>query len=126
MSTSTTTPPAAGMAGPSTSLPAAPRLKVGDIALVALDATVSRPLLISAVAQVQILPTVFAPEGPREWRVSGVLFCQPEDHSTLALRGASDRAGDPARFHGRPDRLTPYVYAECLRLGTGLGEAHAR
>ena len=56
-----------------------------------------------------------------ELRLSGTVFCEPEDHTTPAFR-LTPSATDPMRFHGRPERLTPACYATGLREGTGIGE----
>jgi len=144
MHTSTTTPPGAGTPAPSTR-PAAPdRLEgtlqassgqitrlitLGDVVLVKLDEGVRRPMIVSVVAQLPIYDRIHATvENPtaastgKELRLSGTIFCEPEDQTLPALRSGVDRPNDPARIHGRPDRYHPIVYGEALRPGSGIGE----
>lgn len=91
---------------------ALPRLpQLGEIVRVTLDPDVQRPMIISAV---QVLGTT-----PR---VSGTIFCEPDDYSRPALRGAMDRAGDPGRIEGRPSRTTPIAYGHRLAPGSGIGQ----
>lgn len=126
-STSSTTPPAAGSPAPSTR-PAGSTppvvIAAGDVVLVRLDESVRRPMIVTAVVRAVIheraTPTV-AEASHEELRVSGTIFCDPEDHSTPAIRSTGTH-GDPARIHGRPDRFTPFVYGECLKPGMGIGE----
>jgi hypothetical protein len=100
-------------------------IEVGDIVLLKLDESIRRPLLVSWVGQVDVaLPSAREPH--YEPRVSGTLFCQPDDHATPAIRTLGEGSPDPARITGRPDRLLPQCYAEYVREGMGIGEWIAR
>jgi len=88
--------------------------------MVKLDEHIRRPLIISRVATINIAPPMQAEFF--ETRVSGTLFCEPDDHQTPAVRTLGQGSPDPARITGRPDRLLPQCYGEYLREGTGLGE----
>lgn len=132
MDPASSTPLIAPPAPPSTSQPAAlqppgvqsrrhPAIEVGDIVLLKLDEHVRRPLLVTWIGPVDTA----APDSHTshfETRVSGTLFCQPDDHSTVALRTLGQISQDPARIVGRPDRLLPQCYAECVREGMEVGE----
>lgn len=126
---SSTTPPAGDTPAPSTE-PAAPlpdpapfvgislvHPDIGDIVLVRIDLATWRPLLVTAAGYTAIDAQV--PE--TEFRLSGTIHCEPEDHTTLAFRGGADRYDDPARIYGRPDRLFPFGYGERLKEGHGMG-----
>jgi hypothetical protein len=122
MSTSTTTPRVEGTPGPSI------RPGPGDLVLVRIGDH-HRPMIVTVVTIVPIYTRIAATvENPqaeavrREVRLSGTIFCEPEDHTAPAFRGALDQLHDPARIHGRPDRLLNIAYAECLRQGSGVGE----
>lgn len=138
MSTSTTTPPAAAGAGPSINAPAgagrvtpppvdkvALGVQPGDVVLVLLEPGIRRPMMVTRIGPVIIharqTPTAAA-QSHDEIRASGVLFCEPEDHNTVALRTLGQDYLDPARIHGRPDRHGPYAYAENLAPGVGIGQ----
>lgn len=102
---------------------------LGETVLVKLDENVRRPMIVTATAEIPIYDRVNATvENPQaapttvEFRASGTIFCEPEDHTTPGLRGQGERPNDPARIHGRPDRYHPIVYGEALRPGTGIGE----
>jgi hypothetical protein len=101
-------------------------VQIGDIVLVKLGDDIRRPLLVTHTETVTIglrdTPTTAPTPTQQEFRVSGVLCCEPEDHVLPALRGACDRAGDPARITGRPDRQMPFAYAAWLAEGTGIGQ----
>jgi hypothetical protein len=84
---------------------------IGDTVLVTLDVGTVRPLIVGAITDV---------------RVSGLLVCEPEDHNTPALRNLTTGGVNPGRFHGRPERYNPFVYAELLTLGKGIGQWHPR
>lgn len=126
----TTTPTAAPTAAPSTEAasPTAPALpqppvKLGDIVLVRLDANVLRPLIVSSVDR--YTPPVATGEAPKpaQWRVSGLICCCPEDHTTPGLRGNLGRDHhDPMRIHGQPGRYQPYAFGEMLQGGRGIGQ----
>ncbi len=119
---STMTPPAAASATPSTKLAA--RAQIGETVLVLLAPGVRRPLLVTGLGVVEVGRLH---EVRREVRISGTLFCEPEDHlQTLIRAGSHGVAGDPAQFHGRPDRHQPFVYAEHLKEGPGIGEWQPR
>lgn len=124
MNTSTTTPTPAGTAGPSTERPAAPRTpavgapQAGDLVLVRLDAGTVRPMQVTSAGYVPV-GALHSPN--QERRVSGVIFCEPDDHSLPAFRMLGT-TGDPARIHGRPERLLPIAYGEHLKAGTGIAE----
>lgn len=109
-----------GGAGPPQGSPGS-RVELGDIVLVKLDEGVRRPMMISALETVEV-GGVMAQAGRRELRVSGTIFAEPEDHSTPAFRGLSDRADDPARIIGRPDRHFPLGYGAYLAEGMGIGQ----
>jgi len=111
-------------AAPSTNLRRQPVVEVGDTVLVKLEEGVRRPLLITRIGPVNIAPPM-QPE-VHESRVSGILFCEPDDHSTIAVRTLGQGSRDPARITGRPDRHLPLCYAEDLREGMGIGEWIAR
>lgn len=111
-----TTPPPAASAIPSTNRP-----RIGDTVLVCLLRGIYRPLMVTRACVVPI-HQIGLPGPQEEFRLSGVIFCEPEDHNTDALRGGAERPHDPARIHGRPDRLTPYAYAEALAPGDGIGQ----
>lgn len=120
MDPASTTPLIAPPAPRSTSLRPSV-VELGDIVLLKLDEAVRRPLLVTWIGPVDISsPSAQTPQ--IETRISGTLFCQPEDHSTPALRTLGQLSHDPARIHGRPDRLLPQCYAECVREGVGVGE----
>lgn len=125
MTTSSTTPPAAAPAGPSTK---AETPRMGDLVLVRLDRDLVRPMLVTSAVFVPVgvrtTPTVENPTGlpgAVERRLSGVLFCEPDDHTAQVFRTVGV-AGDPARVHGRPDRQLPIAYGEYLRCGTAVGQ----
>jgi hypothetical protein len=100
-----------------------PRPQVGDLVFVQLDPGVFRPLLITATPTITL---VIDGTPQTQFRISGTLFCEPEDHSTSAIRTLGTGTRDPARFHGRPERLTPCIYAEALAEGPGLGQWQGR
>lgn len=92
--------------------------------LVLLDPGVRRPMIISAAGLVTIHARQTPTADQRSWeefRVSGTIFCEPEDHNTTAVRTLGSLQ-DPARIHGRPDRYHPMVYGESLAPGTGIGQ----
>lgn len=140
MSTPTTTPTAGAAPAPSTR-PAgqtplhaqegkiAPRVRIGDTVLVHIDVNLQRPLIVSQAAMVAIPAriNVTAGEDPTaplktEFRVSGTIFAEPEDHTRPGFRGWAAGGADPARISGRPDRLLPLGYGECLAFGTAVGQ----
>jgi hypothetical protein len=96
------------------------RVEVGDIVLLKLDEHIRRPLLVTQVGQVNIA----SPMQPEklEIRVSGTIFCAPDDHTSLAVRTLGQGSHDPARIIGRPDRLLPLCYAEYVSEGVGIGQ----
>lgn len=128
---STTPSPAAA---PARSTEAPPTARIGDTVLVRMDTEGNdRPLLVTWVGMVPIYdratPTVDNPTAKairNEMRLSGVLFCEPDDHTRPLLRGAYDRPHDPARIQGRPDRQFPFLYAEFLSYGHGPGQWRTR
>lgn len=95
-------------------------VRIGDTVLVKLDEHIRRPLLVSSVHTVNVA----LPMQPvsLQWRISGTLFCEPEDHSTPAIRTLGQGSPDPARITGRPDRHQTCCYAEHLKEGMSLGE----
>lgn len=97
---------------------ASPRPQIGDMVLVTMGPEIRRPLLITAAGMQPIGPSSAPAEA---FRLSGTLFCEPEDHVLPAFRLLST-ASDPARIHGRPDRLLPIAYGEHLAEGTGIGQ----
>lgn len=71
--------------------------------------------------------TGLSSDAPRlEQRVSGSIFCEPDDHTTPAFRNGIGSHGDPARIHGRPERTWPVAYGEYLKEGVGIGEWQPR
>lgn len=130
MAASTMTPTPAATAGPSTEgLAAGPALartpQIGEVVLVTVDAgpRIRRPLMITrvdvhTVEQIQDGAKVLVTTA----RVSGTLFCEPDDYARNFLRGAYDRAGDPARVEGRPSKVNPVAYGYKLGPGTGVGQ----
>jgi hypothetical protein len=102
---------------------------LGEIVLVKLDETIRRPMIVSSVLTVPIYDRINATvENPRaepvrhELRISGTIFCEPEDHTLPGLRGTIETVHDPGRIHGRPDRYHTIVYGEALKPGPGIGE----
>ncbi|MGH7418838.1 MAG: hypothetical protein ACREKB_13790 [Candidatus Rokuibacteriota bacterium] len=98
---------------------------MGDLVLVLVDQGVRRPLLVTAAGMVHIHERATPTRAASGWdafRVSGTLFCEPDDHTRPALRGWSAGGADPARIHGRPDRLLPLAYGECLAEGSEIGQ----
>lgn len=125
MGTSTTIPTPEVTAAPSTEPPAAPTRTptVGDIVLVTVDPLIQRPLIVSRVQQhVQERTTNGVKTLLSTPRVSGTLFCEPDDYARNLLRGAFDRQGDPARVEGRPSRVNPVAYGYMLGPGAGIGQ----
>lgn len=121
MNSSTTTPTPVERPVRSTS-PA-----LGDIVLVRLDQGIRRPLVVSAVAEVELFDSELdRTAARREVRVSGTLHCEPEDHTTPAFRGTFDQLKDPARIFGRPDRHLPVAYGSALAEGDGIGQWRRR
>lgn len=131
MTTGTTTPQGDPGAAPSTTktpVPLAVRregvtVQEGDIVLVLIEPGVRRPMLVVTQGMVdvydgQISTKVVA----QSYRVSGTLFCEPQDHASMIFRVQWGPNGDPARVTGRPDRLMPNCYAECLGWGQGIGQ----
>ena len=102
---STTIPIPAAPGGPSTDQP--PAVQVGDMVLVWVDLTLVRPMIVTSLQP--------------EKRISGTLFCEPDDHTRPVFRGAIDRRNDPARIEGRPSANYPVGYGKSLQEGTGLG-----
>ena len=95
-------------------------LKIGDTVLVRLDLEVWRPLIISWIGEAPIYDGQLSTKLLRtEYRVSGALICEPDDHTSHAFRHFFP-LGDPGRITGRPDRHTPFAYAECLAEGDGV------
>lgn len=92
---------------------------VGETVLVTVDANAVRPMIVSSLTRVQI---GLAKDAPMELRVSGTIFADPGDHNTPAFRGWSMSTADPARIHGRPDRLLTVGYGEHLAYGLGIGQ----
>lgn len=116
---SITTPVAAAGAARSTS----GKPRIGDTVLVLLDPGVRRPLLVTFAGMVTIHERQTADVSSRdEFRVSGTLFCEPEDHTSTAIRTLGSRPGDPAKIYGRPDRHMPIAYAEHLAPGPAIGQ----
>lgn len=101
------------------------KVMVGDTVLVLLAEGVRRPLIISGLGIREVgRPTDLHPQ--RELRVSGTLFCEPEDALQGVIRQSDLGTSDPTRFHGRPDRQQPWVYAEHLAEGGGIGQWQPR
>lgn len=110
-----------------TDLPkAAPRAvsrpQVGEVVLVKIDDTQRRPMLVTRAALTEIFAKTADREATQEFRLSGTIFCEPEDHTAPAFRGAVDKLNDPAKIWGRPDRMLPLGYAEYLGEGGGVGQ----
>lgn len=136
MPSGSTTPTPAGRLVPSTRVADAPEegpwtveiseALIGTVVLVQIAADVARPLLITSVREIEIFERTSLTTPPtlprRERRVSGTLFCEPDDHVLPAFRGALDHPYDPARIAGRPDRLLPLAYAEHLQPGLAIGQ----
>lgn len=128
-STSAGADPRAGRPGPPPQ-EAPPQPQIGDTVLVRMDPTgIERPLLITWAGMVPIYdrltPTVDNPLNDpikQQFRVSGVLFCEPDDHRLDIFRGALDRPHEPAKIATRPDRLFPMCYAESLLAGGRVGD----
>ena len=101
-----------------------PRTKprIGDIVLVRLDPETVRPLIVTVSDYYGVLSNPVC----MEWRVSGTICCEPEDHSRAAFRGGGELLKDPARIHGHPDRLLPLGYGELLREGDGIAQWRIR
>jgi hypothetical protein len=105
-------------------VPKAPlAVAVGDIVLVLIEPGIRRPLLVThegvqAVYDGQFSATIIR----QDYRVSGSLFCEPEDRSALLFRARWAPNGDPARVGQPPDRLMPLSYCEHLGPGTGIGQ----
>lgn len=97
-------------------------VQVGDIVLVLIDAGERRPMLVTAASTVVVRPAHGTTPEQSEFRLNGTIFCEPDDHSAHAFRGGIDKQGDPARLHGRPDRVHPLAYGECLAQGSKLGQ----
>jgi hypothetical protein len=99
---------------------------VGDIVLVALGDGIRRPMLVShtemALVGLRNTPSLEPPVTRLEFRVSGMIVCEPSDHVLSAFRGGVERPADPARIYGRPERALPLVYAELLGEGAGVGQ----
>jgi hypothetical protein len=95
---------------------------IGDTVLVQIDADVRRPMILTKVGLVEIFTRPSDTQSRTEFRVSGILFCEPDDHTCAAFRGGIDRVGDPAAISGRPDRVLPVGYGEALSYGTELGQ----
>lgn len=72
----------------------------GDTLLVNLGEGVLRPLMVTTA---------------EDGIVSGVVFCDPGDHTLPAFRGHT-------AFSGRPDRFTPFGLAEGITEGQNLGQ----
>lgn len=126
MSPSTTTPTAEAPRAPSirgTLLTA--RVQVGDIVLVRVEEGVYRPLLVTVTGMVTVhdraTPTV-EPHSREVFRISGTIFCEPDDHARPLFRGWTAGGTDPARVTGRPDRLLTLAYGEYLVEGPGVGQ----
>lgn len=100
--------------------PAAPP-RIGMQVRVRLDVNVWRPLIISALPLVPI-GSAMDKDPQLEQRVNGTIFCEPEDHTTLALRTLGEGTRDPARIFGRPERTLPLAYVENLARGEGIGQ----
>lgn len=118
MTTGTTTPQGDPGAGHSTT-----KSDVGEVVLVLIEPGIRRPMMVAShgVASIydahnslKVVATAY--------RVSGTIFCEPEDHAAAIFRTQWVPAGDPARVTGRPDRLMPLCYAECLGYGHGIGQ----
>ena len=125
MNSATTTPTAGPLAGPSTKAAApSPVAKpamgagpaIGEIVLVKLAPNVLRPMIVSG----RELWRKDDHTDP-ELRLSGTICCEPEDHTCPAFR-QSPSGADPARFHGRPERIHPTAYAEGLGRGLEIGQ----
>lgn len=103
---------------------------VGDIVLVRLDHEVQRPMIITYAGTYDVnqppTPQADALAPQLEYRLSGIVFCEPEDHARTLFRGWISGPIDPARIHGRPDRLAPFGYGEYLKEGTGIGQWSVR
>lgn len=91
-------------------------VQIGDLVLVRVDEGLRRPMIVTFAG------SVAAGGLKREFRLSGTLFCEPDDYSRPIFRGAFDRTADPARFHGRPSRTCSVAYAEFLAEGSGMGQ----
>lgn len=122
MSTGTTTPRGGPGVAPSTSRREGVTVEVGDVVLVLIEPGLRRPLLVVKQGMVdvhdgQISTAIIG----QSYRVSGTIFCEPEDHAALIFRMGWP-GGDPARVTGRPDRLLPFCYAEALGFGQAIGQ----
>ena len=93
-----------------------PTPKVGDMVLVQIDAGVFRPLTVVQVVQ----PGVGSP------RVSGVIHCDPHDHTAAAFRHVYEIRLDVGFFSGRPSMQCPLGYGYDLRFGDQPGEWQPR
>jgi len=82
-------------------------VKVGDMVLVWVDLVFVCPMIVTSLQA--------------QGRISGTLFCEPDDHSRPVFRGAIDRRNDPARIEGRPSANYPVGYGKSLQEGTSLG-----
>lgn len=118
MSTGTTTPQGDPGAGRST-IKVAP----GDVVLVLIEPGIRRPLLVTTEGLRDVYDGLQSTKiVAQSYRVSGTLFCEPEDHASMIFRSQWAPNGDPGRVTGRPDRLMPNCYAECLGWGHGVGQ----
>ena len=123
MTTGTTTPPGGPGAAPSTTRRPLQPVREGDVVLVLIEPGTRRPLLVVRQGMVEVYDGQLSTKVIGEsYRVSGVLFCEPEDHAAMVFRSQWAPNGDPARVTGRPDRLLPLAYAESLGHGQGLGQ----
>ena len=127
MSTGTTTPQGGPGVAPSTTKLAGRRegvtVQEGDIVLVLVEPGTHRPMLVVKQGLVDVYDGQISTKViGQSYRVSGTLFCEPEDHASMLFRAQWVPNGDPARVTGRPDRLMPNCYAESLGWGHGIGQ----
>jgi len=84
------------------------RPEVGDTLLVNIGEGQLRPVMVTAVSD--------SHEGVR---VSGVVFCDPGDHTLPAFRGTPG-------ISGRPDRMSPYGLVSFITEGWDVGQWRRR
>lgn len=96
-------------------------MAIGDRVLVRLDVGTLRPMMVTNCGLIDVSPPS-SREPQLEFRVNGTIFCEPEDGSSAAVRTLGQSGTDPARLHGRPDRLLPLCYGESLKEGSEIGQ----
>ena len=96
-----------GTYAPGEAFPIIPTPQVGDTVLLQIDAGVWRPLIVVRTDQ---------------GLVSGVVLCDPGDHTAPAFRQAYARVNSPTTISGRPNRSCPVGYADLVAYGMEPGQ----